>query len=214
MQTVQSAIGFLGGSFDPIHFGHLRPAIEIQEALELSALFLMPNYIAPHKPGSIATTKQRIEMLQLAIKETPQLKIDTQEMLRKSPSYTVETLKLLREQHPNTPICFIMGMDSLINFDSWYQYQDILQYCHLIISHRPGWQPTFNPTVTALLEKHQVDNIDFVTQKLSGCIYFQTTTQLAISSSKIRALLANNKPINYLTPHAVCRYIQTQQCYT
>ena len=210
----EPAIGFLGGTFDPIHFGHLRPALEIQEAIQLHSLYLMPNYIAPHKATSLATTEQRIEMVKLAIKDTPNLQLNTQELLRATPSYTIDTLKLLREQHPQSPICFIMGMDSLINFNTWYQYQDILNYCHLVVSHRPGWVPTFNATVSALLVEHQTQDVSQLHTSLNGCIYFQSTTQLDISSSQIRRLLADNKSIDFLTPNPVCHYIKEQNCYT
>jgi len=209
----QAAIGFLGGTFDPIHFGHLRPALEIQQALNLQALYLMPNYIAPHKAKSMASAQQRIDMVQIAIQDTPTLQLTTQELLRTSPSYTIDTLKLLREQYPDTPLCFIMGMDSLIQFDSWYRYQEILSYCHLIVSHRPGWDPDFNCVISELLRKHQISDPAQLHQRLSGYIYFQSTTQLAISSSEIRDLLATNKSINFLTPQSVCTYIKEQQCY-
>ena len=208
-----AAIGFLGGTFDPIHFGHLRPALEIQQALNLHALYLMPNYIAPHKSKSLANTEQRIEMVKLAIQETPTLQLTTQELLRPSASYTIDTLKLLRKQYPNTPLCFIMGMDSLIQFDQWYRYEEILDYCHLIVSHRPGWDPQFNSVVSELLRQHQISEPARLHQSLAGCIYFQSTTQLAISSSEIRDLLAANQSIDFLTPHPVCTYIKEQQCY-
>jgi len=209
----QTAIGFLGGTFDPIHFGHLRPALEIQQALNLQALYLMPNYIAPHKSKSLASAQQRIDMVQIAIQETPTLQLTTQELLRASPSYTIDTLKQLREQYQETPLCFIMGMDSLIQFDSWYRYHEILRYCHLVVSHRPGWDPQFNSIVSELLRKHQISDPAQLHQHLSGYIYFQSTTQLAISSSEIRDLLAKNKSINFLTPQSVCTYIKEQQCY-
>lgn len=210
----KNAIGFLGGTFDPVHFGHLRPALEIQQALKLQALYLMPNYIAPHKSKSLASVEQRIEMVKLAIQETPDLQLTTQELLRSSPSYTIDTLKQLHKDNPTTPICFIMGMDSLIQFDTWYQYQDILNYCHLIISHRPGWTPQFNKTVSEIVEKNQVHNPELLHQTLSGCIYFQTTSQLAISSSQIRDLLAANQAIDFLTPASVCHYIKENHCYS
>ncbi|WP_025562675.1 nicotinate-nucleotide adenylyltransferase [Psychromonas sp. SP041] len=209
-----AAIGFLGGTFDPIHFGHLRPALEIQQALNLQSLYLLPNYIAPHKEKTLASTEQRIEMVKLAIQETPELQLNTQELLRSTPSYTVDTLKLLRKQYPDTPLCFIMGMDSLINFDSWYQYQDILNYCHLVVSHRPGWNPTFNDVVSKLLSDHQIQDPALLHRSLAGCVYFQSTSQLAISSSQIRHLLSTQQSIHFLTPQSVCTYIKEQHCYT
>lgn len=214
MQTQQhSAIAFLGGTFDPIHYGHLQPAIEIQQALNLQALYLMPNYIAPHKKQSHASTGQRIEMVNLAIQGNPNLQIDTRELQREKPSYTIDTLKLLRQEFPSTPLCFIMGMDSLISFDTWYQYQEILNYCHLIISQRPGWQPHFNKTVTDLVNSHKVDNPQQLHEQLAGCIYFQDTSQLDISSSLIRKRLNQQQSIKGLTPDTVCDYIKEQGCY-
>ena len=207
------AIGFLGGTFDPIHFGHLRPALEIQQALNLQTLYLMPNYIPPHKSKSLITTQQRINMANLAVQNTPHLQINTQELLRESTSYTIDTLKLLRQQYPNTPLCFIMGMDSLIQFDTWYQYQDVLKYCHLIISHRPNWAPQFNSTINTLLKQHQITDPALLHQQLFGSIYFQKTTQLAISSSDIRQLITDNQCIDFLTPDSVCAYIKEQKCY-
>lgn len=211
--TQSTAIGFLGGTFDPIHFGHLRPALEIQQALNLKTLYLMPNYIAPHKSKSIASAAQRIEMIKLAIQNTPSLQLNTQELLRDTPSYSIDTLKLLRQQYPTQALCFIMGMDSLINFDTWYQYQDILKYCHLVVSHRPGWVPQFNNTIRALVASHQVHDAQQLQQQLAGCIYFQSTSQLDISSSFIRNQLSAQQNIDFLTPHSVCCYIKQQQCY-
>jgi nicotinate-nucleotide adenylyltransferase len=213
MNSLTTAIGFLGGTFDPIHFGHLRPAIEIQETIGLKALYFMPNYIAPHKSTSFATPQQRFDMVKLAIQATPRFYVDTQELLRETPNYTIDTLKHLRQEYPNTPLCFIMGMDSLIQFDSWYQYQNILNYCHIIVSHRPGWSPQFNEVVNQLLQQHQIHDPRILHQQLSGSIYFQKTTQLDISSSEIRELIASNKSIDFLTPQAVCSYIKEQGCY-
>lgn len=212
--SASTAIGFLGGTFDPIHFGHLRPAIEIQQALKLSSLYLMPNYIAPHKAASHASSIQRIEMVKLAINGIAKFDIDTRELLREKPSYTIDTLKILRAEYPNTPICFIMGMDSLLSFDSWHQYQDILSFCHLIISQRPGWSPVFNATVADIVAKHQTKDPARLHQTLAGHIYFQTTSQLDISSSSIRQCLSEQRSIDFLTPQTVCDYIKSTCCYS
>jgi len=212
-QPLNQAIGFLGGTFDPIHFGHLRPALEIQAHLNLATLYLMPNYLSPHKQSTLATAAQRLRMVELATQYNPQLAIDSQEMLQAGPSYTIETLKRLRAQYPTTPLCFIMGMDALLQFDKWHQYQDILHYCHLVVSHRPGATPRFNDTVQALLTQHQVTDPAHLHNVLGGSIYLQNTTQLAISSSQIRNLVANQQCIDFLTPAAVCDYITQQGCY-
>ena len=209
----QQAIGFLGGTFDPIHFGHLRPALEISEALALKQLFLMPNHIAPHKSASHCSAKQRSEMVKLAIAKQPRMAIDTRELNRHKASYTIETLKELKALYPATPICFIMGMDSLVSFDSWFKWQEILNYCHLIISQRPQWHPHFNSTVQALVERCKTTDKQDLHNLQYGKIYFQDTSQLDISSTEIRRLLHNGSSIDYLVPEAISDYIKKYQLY-
>lgn len=209
----QQAIGFLGGTFDPIHFGHLRPALEISEALSLRQLFIMPNHIAPHKSASHASAKQRCEMVRLAIQQQPRMAIDTRELNRAAPSYTIDTLKELKALYPTTPICFIMGMDSLMGFDTWFQWQEILNYCHLIISQRPQWDGQFNSAVQAVVKRCKTSNRHDLHNLQSGKIYFQNTSQFDISSTEIRQLLRKNISINYLLPEAVNDYIKKHQLY-
>ncbi|MCP4322323.1 MAG: nicotinate-nucleotide adenylyltransferase [Psychromonas sp.] len=212
-EVKQQAIGFLGGSFDPIHNGHLLPAIEVATKLQLKQLFFMPNHIAPHKAGSHCSARQRCEMVKLALAEHKQLQIDERELNRDSASYTIDTLKEIRAEHPTQPICFMMGMDSLINFNSWYQWQDILNYCHLVVCFRPGWKNSFNETVQTLLNNQQTDNVDDLHQQLSGKIYFQPTMQYDISSTHIRSNIKYNKSIGSLLPKTVGDYIELHQLY-
>ncbi|KPU83438.1 nicotinate-nucleotide adenylyltransferase [Psychromonas sp. PRT-SC03] len=206
-------MGFLGGTFDPIHFGHLRPALEICENLNLKELFLLPNHIAPHKVLTHCNAEQRSTMVRLSIKKQEKLSIDTRELNRAQASYTIDTLKELKQDHPHTPICFIMGMDSLLIFDTWYQWQDILNYCHLIVSHRPGYKCDFNDEIKALLDEKKTENKEDLHYFQAGKIYFQSTTQLAISSSQIRTALQQQQSVDYLLPDAVITYIQAQQLY-
>jgi len=213
MDIQQQAIGFLGGTFDPIHFGHLRPALEITEALSLRQLFIMPNHIAPHKSKSHCTASQRCKMVELAISQQSRMAIDKRELRRHKPSYTIDTLKELKNEFPDTPICFIMGMDSLTTFDTWHDWQNILSYCHLIISHRPGWQRKFNKQVDVLVSKHQTTNRHDLHNLQFGKIFFQTTSQLAISSTEIRELLNHDISIDFLTPENVINYIQGHHLY-
>ncbi|MCW8995351.1 MAG: nicotinate-nucleotide adenylyltransferase [Psychromonas sp.] len=209
----QQAIGFLGGTFDPIHFGHLRPALEISEALALKKLFLMPNHIAPLKLRSHCSARQRCEMVQLAIAQQPGIALDTRELNRDKTSYTIDTLKELKTLYPTTPICFIMGMDSLIHFDNWFKWPEILNYCHLIISQRPQWNGNFNDTIQELVERCKTSNKQDLHNLQCGKIYFQDTSQLDISSTKIRQLLQKNLSIDYLVPEVVNDYIKKHQLY-
>jgi len=209
----QRAIGFLGGSFDPIHNGHILPAIDVAEQLQLQQLFLMPNHIAPHKSASHCSATQRAEMVKQAVQDQPLLDIDTRELNRDSASYTVETLKEIQAQYPTTPICFIMGMDSLIHFDKWYQWQEILNYCHLVVCARPGWKGEFNATIQTLLAQHKTTSATDLHQCNAGKIYFQKAIQLDISSTQIRYNIKNNINIKHLLPSPVYHYITLHRLY-
>lgn len=209
----KQAIAFLAGSFDPVHFGHLRPAIEIRDALNLGTLFLMPNRIAPHKNQAKCSAKQRVKMLELAIVNQSKIRIDTRELQRESVSYSIDSLIELKKEYPSTPICFIIGMDSLLYFDKWHRWQEILEYCHLIISERPGWKMKLSAPLQRLVMRCQSTCHDDLHQLQNGKIYFQKTTQLAISSTKIRALTNEKHSISYLSPEAVCDYIKKNRLY-
>jgi len=213
MTNQQQAIGFLGGTFDPIHFGHLRPALEISERLSLQKLFLMPNHIAPHKSDTQCTSLQRSDMVKLAIASQPMMEIDTRELNRDKASYTIDTLKELKQVYPNTPICFIMGMDSLLSFNSWYKWQEILDYCHIVVSQRPQWHPNFNTTIQEVIDRCQTINIQDLHTLDHGKIYFQDTSQLDISSSYIRQLIHNQLSIDFLVPDSVSQYIKENNLY-
>lgn len=209
----QQAIGFLGGTFDPIHFGHLRPALEISEALSLRQLFIMPNHIAPHKSASHASATQRSEMVRLAIQHQPGISLDTRELNRTAPSYTIDTLKELKAIYPTTPLCFIMGMDSLISFDTWFRWQEILNYCHLVISQRPQWNGQLNSVIQEVVDRCTTTDRQELHNLQAGRIYFQHTRQFDISSTDIRQLLKENSSIDYLLPEAVHDYIKQHRLY-
>ena len=209
----QQAIGFLGGSFDPIHNGHLLPAIEVAKSLQLKKLFLMPNHIAPHKAGSHCSALQRSEMVELAVQGFEQLSVDRRELNRHSASYTVDTLKEIQAECPDTPICFMMGMDSLIHFNSWFKWQEILNYCHLVIIARPGWKGEFNEPIQALLKQHQTTSLQQLHASKSGKIYFQETKQFDISSTYIRDQISKKQSVKSLLPTSVYDYIKQHQFY-
>ncbi|CAC9543256.1 Nicotinate-nucleotide adenylyltransferase (EC 2.7.7.18) [uncultured Gammaproteobacteria bacterium] len=180
-------IGFFGGSFDPIHLGHLNNAQQLVKELNLTELFLMPCHTPVHKNSLTFSTKRRLEMLEVAIQNFPKLNIDSREIDRASNSYTIDSLKEIKREYPNQTICLIMGMDSFNNLSTWRQFEEFNQYCHLIVLARPDEQ-----------QQHIVENFSTATDKselgtqASGLVYFANTDQYDISSSNIRGILFNN----------------------
>ena len=210
---MNNAIGLLGGTFDPIHVGHLRPAIALLEHLNLSEVRLLPNYIPPHKATPDSSPEHRLNMVQLAAELTPQLVVDDRELKRNRPSYTLDTLKELRLELPTTPLCFLMGMDSLCQLDQWHGWQELLDYAHLVVSHRPGWQPAFTANIAALLAAHATVEPNQLHRQLHGCIYLFDSPQLDISSTHIRNCIKTGNNPQYLLPEPVLNYIRDKGLY-
>jgi len=207
-------LGILGGTFDPIHYGHLKPVIDTAQWLGLSKVLLLPAHIPPHKQTTFASAQQRNNMVKLACKEHPLFSLDTRESNRNSPSYTSTTLNEIKQQYPTKTLCFFMGMDSLLNFTSWYNWQEILTLCHLVINARPGYDLNqVNNETKMLLKQHQVITPDVINKKNSGCILITTQTQVAISSTELRKNLAQNLPCQQFMPTTIIDYIKNQQLY-
>lgn len=206
-------IGLLGGTFDPIHIGHLRPAIEAQQALSLAEIRLIPNHIPPHRANPRCSSEQRLAMVRLAATENPGFVVDERELAKNSPSYTIETLMTLREELPDTPLCFLMGMDSLLGLPGWHRWQELLDYAHLVVSCRPGWQPDYPAPVTELLAHHQTRDAEALHLRLAGHIWLADNLPIALSATALRNLLAKGQDPRYLLPASVAHYIDQQGLY-
>ena len=143
--TINKPLGILGGTFDPVHFGHLRMALDIYQHCDLQEVRLIPckqPVYTSQKNDTQANSQARLAMLRLAIADTPGLTVDERELQRETPSYTIDTLLSLRAALPQTPLCFIMGSDTLATLDTWHRWQEILDIAHLIVISRP--QVTFS----------------------------------------------------------------------
>lgn len=207
-------IGILGGTFNPIHFGHLRVAQEIAEALHLSQIKFIPSANPPHKPNPQVSAQQRAEMVQLAIQDNALFSLDTRELTRTGPSYTIDTLKSLRDEYHDTAFCLIIGTDAFANLDQWHEWLSILSYCHLILVPRPSRNtPPLNQTLAGVLQQHGTQEVQQLRLHQSGCIVQQAVTALDISSSQIRAAVAQGTSPIYLTPDSVMEYIRLHRLY-
>lgn len=206
-------IGVLGGTFDPIHYGHLRPALEVFETLGLAELRLIPAGVPPHRGRPVASTAQRLAMVQAAIEGLAGWRVDSREMDRPGPSYMVDTLASLRAEIGAAPLVLLLGQDAYGALDRWHQWTRILDLAHVVVMARPGSAlPTAGimGTVTA---RRRVDAPEALRQHPAGRIYPCPVTQLAISGTAIRALVAAGRSARFLLPDAVLALLHQWRLY-
>ncbi len=208
-----SPMGIFGGTFDPIHYGHLRTAFEMLQALRFDEVRFMPCGNPPHRDTPVASTSLRLEMVRVATEAQDGFVVDDRELQREGPSYSVDTLLALREEHPERSIGLIIGMDAFLGLPKWYHWQKILQLGHIVVAHRPGWRaPDLGPLGELLAEcgTHRISDLH---QAKAGHIYVHDVTQLEISSSEIRELVSVGRDPRFLLPDAVNDVIVKSDCY-
>lgn len=211
-------IGILGGSFDPIHFGHLRLALEVFEGLQLQQVRLIPSDTPPHRAPPVASAVQRIAMLKAALKDEPGLWVDEREITRGNHSYTIDTLISLRAELIDTPLCLILGMDAFLGLDTWRRWREIIELAHIVVAHRPGYDAqvadaTPSAELAEFIAEHRIVDPQQLARRPAGAILHWPVTQLTISSSHIRSLIAAGKSPRYLLPDAVVNTIKSQGIY-
>ena len=194
-------IGVLGGTFDPVHFGHLRPALEVMQALELEQIRFVPNRIPPHRETPWLNVETRLELLKTAIDDQPGFELDQRELDRAGQSYMVDTLDSLRDDFPTQSICLILGMDAFLGLREWYQWQRIPQLCHLVVTTRPGFD--IDSAYLQQLPASMTDSASGLSEIAAGRILLQSVTQLDISASGIRDMLVTGQSVRYLLPDTV-----------
>lgn len=208
-------IGILGGTFDPPHYGHISPAKQTAKWLNLDKLLILPANIPPHKERTFATTEQRLAMVNILCQKDPFFILDDRELKRQSLSYTVDTLQEIKNEHPSWQLFFIMGMDSLLTFTTWYQWQKILTLCHLVVNTRPGFElGSLNCETQKLLAEHRLIDVNKIHSSKTGSILFhETTTNWDISSTMVRQKLKEKNDCSELLPLEIITYINNQQLY-
>jgi nicotinate-nucleotide adenylyltransferase len=196
-------IGILGGTFDPIHYGHLAIAEDVWAALHLDEVLLVPAGEPPHKRGRpISPVADRVAMVEAAIADNPHFRLSRVEVDRPGPSYSVDTVGLLRQQlGPEAQLFFIVGGDALADLPSWREPAVLAERCQIVAVHRPGWQPGDLAPLEAAIP--------------GACqrIIHLPVVQLDLAASDIRRRVATDQPITYLVPPAVRRYIESHHLY-
>lgn len=206
-------IGLLGGTFDPIHFGHLRTALELYQDLKLEQMRLIPCRQPPHRGCPQATPAQRLAMLRSAVGEQPGLVVDERELERDGPSYSVLTLRSLREEFPAVPLCMVVGKDAFAELDKWWHWRELLDLAHIVVVDRPTARLAVSGEVAALWAERAADSRHALAARPAGRILTRHVTPLEISATGIRAMVAEGASPRYLLPDGVLKIIEEQSLY-
>ncbi|MCB5188482.1 nicotinate-nucleotide adenylyltransferase [Methylobacillus caricis] len=203
-------IGVMGGTFDPIHFGHLRMAQELADALKLAEVRFIPAANPPHRDQPMTSAAQRAEMVALAIADNPLFKLDRRELDREGYSYTIDTLQSLHEElQGKARLCLLMGLDAFAGITSWHRWQDLLQFAHIVVASRPNAAFLADcSTLHQFLQDHILTNAQQLHEQSRYGIWMQEITALDISATKIRYQLEQGLMPRYLLPNEVLSYIQ------
>jgi len=207
-------IGIFGGTFDPVHYGHLRSALEVKDIFGLDEVRLIPCANPPHREQPAVTAEMRLQMLELAIKNQPGLKIDTRELdrydLHQVPSYMVDTLESLRQEFPTEALLLFIGTDAFTYLTGWHQWQRLFDFAHIVVMTRPGFEIQ---QLEDFFKVRLTKDINELTQASAGKLCFQQITQLDISATAIRDIIARKQNPGFLLPDAVIEYIKQHKLY-
>lgn len=207
-------IGVFGGTFDPIHLGHLRTASELLQEYHLAEIRFIPCHIPHDEKLPLASAELRLQMVRKSIESEPGFIIDDRELRRDGPSYSVDTLESLRDDFPDRTLVLIVGMDAFLGFRSWHRWEDILQLAHIIVACRPGSGASGTGPIGKLLAAHGAPDSSGLYQAPAGRIIVHAVTQLEISSSAIRQMVQRGTDPRFLIPGPVARMIRESGCYS
>jgi nicotinate-nucleotide adenylyltransferase len=210
-------VGILGGTFNPIHYGHLRMAQELADGLGMDEVKFIPSANPPHKDSVTVSAEHRAAMVKLAIADNPKFSIDELELSRDGASYTIDTLISLRETlGKDTSLCLMMGSDAFVKLNTWHRWRELLNYTHIILVQRPDQgkpQEALPEVLQTLLRDHYAEDVSELSKTNAGLINMQAISAQDISASQIRENLKHGVSVRYLLPNDVINYIQRQQLY-
>ena len=223
-------LGIFGGTFDPIHYGHIFPILEAAGKTNIEKIALMPCYIPSHKDPATASSEDRLKMVELVCADYPLFYPEPRDLIRAKPTFSVDSLREIRAAVPHTPLCFFIGTDSLQNLFTWHNWPALFTLCHFVVCERTGGSvknlkdsvddslrletsQLYSPQLQTLLNKRQIFNPLLLHNSLAGHIYFADTQTLTVSSSKIRQQLVNNQSVDSFLPPKILDYIQLHKLY-
>jgi nicotinate-nucleotide adenylyltransferase len=219
MTTAPTPIAVLGGTFDPVHYGHLRFADEVRRALGLAEVRLVPSADPPHRDRPTASAADRLAMLGLAVAEFPGLVVDDRELRRAGKSYTVLTLEELRREFPGSPILVLLGADAFRGLPYWHRWRELFDLAHFVVVERPGvnLEASLPAPLLAAWRDRLVDDPGMLFKRPSGALYVQPIAPVDVSATTIRERVAQGGSAvtkwRGLLPPAVLAYIERRHLY-
>lgn len=210
---MRKKIGIFGGTFDPIHIGHLRMALELKQQLGLDEMRLLPCHKPPHRKAPQVSSAERAAMLNIALQDCSELSIDLRELEREKPSYTYDTLLELRaELGDSASVVLCMGADAFAGLSRWHAWRELIHLAHIVVVARPEWSIPDAGEVSEFLKAHQGD-VSCLSESLSGSVVLQSLRLLPISATDIREQISRGESVQFLVPDAVWNYIQAKKLY-
>ncbi|MFE8072736.1 nicotinate-nucleotide adenylyltransferase [Marinobacteraceae bacterium S3BR75-40.1] len=204
----------MGGTFDPVHVGHLRMAIELREHFAASHIHLVPCHVPPHRDTPGASSADRVRMLQAAVADEVGLVVDERELRRDAPSYTADTLAdLRRELGESQPLALVLGTDAFAGIDRWHQPEAVLERAHLIVIDRPGYPLPEDGLARRWVHEHGVNDVSELKSRERGAVLQLRLSLLDISATDVRERIASGRSPRYLVPDPVWQYIRERGLY-
>jgi nicotinate-nucleotide adenylyltransferase len=212
--SVDQPLAIFGGTFDPVHYGHLRLAEEARAKLNLANMYLLPAGTPPHRSTPFTTAAQRLDMLRLAIAEFPSLSIDDREMRREGPSYMVETLKELRAEFPHRPLLLLVGQDAANYLHTWHEWEQIFTLAHLVTFPRPGEEKRYRQDLARQIERRSCSNLQSLLENSVGGVLHLELELIDISATSIQSIIRLGRSPRSMLPDPVLDYINKKQLYS
>ena len=200
-----------GGTFDPVHFGHLRSALALLDLFDDAQLVMIPCEIPPHRPRPAANGKHRLNMLNLAVEEERSIVIDDCELRREGESFTFDTLRMYRKRWSDAPLYFVLGSDAWVTLTSWYRWQELINFAHLTVLNRPGEPVSESPELNSWAGPITAE-LGAISGK-AGNVVRLTLEQFEMSATAVRTALARGRSVADCVPKNVINYIQANRLY-